>query len=59
MINVTYTGNYLLFYDRISMSIYIYIYSFSFFSSFLLIYEGQMIPTRSDDDDDEPDIIGM
>jgi len=56
VINVTHTGKYLLFYARISMSIYIYIYSFSFFS-FLWIYKGQMIQTRNDDD--EPDIIGM
>lgn len=47
--------------------IYINIYTFSLhrrFSSssssfaFLLIYEGQMIPTRNNDDD-EPDVIGM
>jgi hypothetical protein len=57
MINVTHTGNYLLFYDRISVSIYIYIYSISLFFSFLRIYEGQMIPSRNDDD--EPDVIGM
>ena len=39
--------------------IYINIYTFSrvFSLAFLLIYEGQMIPTRNKDDD-EPDVIG-